>query len=360
MEISIVLGTRPQIIKSALVIHECLRRGLEIEIIHTGQHYEYTLSQVFLEEFNLPQPNVILGVGSGTHAYQTGEIMIRLEKKLIDSSPCIVVIPGDTNSALAGALTSAKIGIPVAHIESGARSYDMKMAEEINRRLIDHVSKILFAPTLNCKINLEKENVLGDIYLVGDTMYDVYLNFGCKIKSREILSELRLAEGKYAVLTIHRAENVDNLTTLRNIFNGLKEAELDIVFPMHPRTRDKLIEYRLGLPRNIHPINPLGYAEMLTLLKHARLLITDSGGLQKEAFWAKIPCITLRDRTEWIETVKMGVNFLVGSDPIKITQALNYVEDSYYRIKTIYNDNPFGDGRASERIVDILEDCVKK
>lgn len=357
MKTWIIIGTRPQIIKSAPVIHECLKQNLDIEIIHTGQHYDFILSQVFLEEFNLPNPKVNLEVGSGSHAYQTGEIMLRLEKHIIEHRPSLVLIPGDTNSALAGALTSVKLGIAVAHIEAGARCYDLKMAEEINRRLIDHCSQLLFAPTLNCKKNLVKESVVGEIFLTGDTMYDVFIKFSKK--TSDVTNKLGLKRGDYSVLTIHRAENADDPFKLRNIFEAVGKVGMKIVFPIHPRTRNRLKENGINMPDNILPINPVGYIEMLTLLKNARLVLTDSGGLQKESFWSRVPCITLREQTEWVETVEMGVNFITGTDPIKILQALEYIMNNYNEVKKRFKNNPFGDGRASERIVKIISSIQK-
>ncbi|MBO3839664.1 MAG: UDP-N-acetylglucosamine 2-epimerase (non-hydrolyzing) [Thermoproteota archaeon] len=357
MKTWIIIGTRPQIIKSAPVIHECLKQNLDIEIIHTGQHYDFILSQVFLEEFNLPDPKVNLEVGSGSHAYQTGEIMLRLERHIIEHRPSLVLIPGDTNSALAGALTSVKLGIAVAHIEAGARCYDLKMAEEINRRLIDHCSQLLFAPTLNCKKNLEKESVVGEIFLTGDTMYDAFIKFSKK--TSDVTNKLGLKRGDYAMLTIHRAENTDDPFKLRNIFEAVGKVGMKIVFPIHPRTRNRLKENDINMPDNILPINPVGYIEMLTLLKNAKLVLTDSGGLQKESFWSRIPCITLREQTEWVETVEIGVNLITGTDPVKILQALEYIMNNYNEVKKRFKNNPFGDGRASERIVKVISSIRK-
>ena len=360
MSLFLVIGTRPQIIKSALIIHESLMQGLEMKIIHTGQHYDYGLSQVFLEEFSLPDPIVNLNVGSGSHAFQTAEIMLRLEKYFIRNRPSLVLIPGDTNSALAGALTSVKLGIPVGHIEAGARCYDMRMAEEINRRLIDHCSEILFAPTDNCKSNLERESVVGEIYLTGDTMYDIFLRFKDRAQRCGILDRLDLAEKEYALLTLHRAENVDDPMRLRAILKGIQETEINVVFPIHPRTRNRIKEQKISLQdSNIRTIDPVGYIEMMKMLKHAKIVLTDSGGLQKEAFWSKTPCITIRDRTEWSETVEMGVNFITGADPIKIIQAVKYVQENYGEIKNRFKENPFGDGKASEKMVEILKEKIK-
>jgi len=356
LSFAIIFGTRPQIIKSAPIIQEALKSGLELEIIHTGQHYDYQLSQIFIDEFSLPNPSVNLEVGSGSHAYQTGEIMLRLEKYLLRDKPSLVLVPGDTNSALAGALTCVKLGIPVAHIEAGARCYDMSMAEEINRRLIDHCSKILFAPTLNCKRNLEKESVLGEIYLAGDTMYDVFLKFEDEVDRSDILKKLGLSDKEYGLLTLHRAENVDDPVRLRSILKGIGEAKMKVVFPIHPRTVNRLKEYSISLEySNVRIIDPLGYIEMIRLLKHAKLVLTDSGGLQKEAFWSKTPCITLRDSTEWTETVEAGVNQIVGADAEKIAQAIRAVDEKYDEIKERFKGNPFGDGNAAKKIVEILK-----
>lgn len=360
MSVSIVFGTRPQIIKSAPIIHEALKSGMELKIIHTGQHYDYELSQVFIEEFSLPEPTVNLEVGSGSHAYQTGEIMLRLEKYLLKDNPSLVLVPGDTNSALAGALASVKLGIPVAHIEAGARCYDMTMAEEVNRRLVDHCSKILFAPTQNCRRNLEKESVLGEIYLVGDTMYDVFLRFKNRVDECNILDKLKLPDKEYCLLTLHRAENVDKVERLMGILDGIINSNVKTLFPIHPRTQKKLKECGISLNNtNIEVIEPVGYVEMLKLLKHAKIVLTDSGGLQKEAFWSRTPCITLRDRTEWIETVDMGVNFLAGANPAKIAKAIDLIEKNYDSIMERFTGNPFGDGDASRRIVDVISKNIR-
>jgi len=356
VSIYLVIGTRPQIIKSAPIIHESLKQGLEMKIIHTGQHYDYELSQVFLEEFSLPKPSINLNVGSGSHTFQTAEIMLRLEKFLLNEKPSILSIPGDTNSALGGALTSAKLGVPIAHIEAGARCYDMKMAEEINRRLIDHCSEILFAPTTNCKENLEKESVIGKIHLTGDTMYDIFLKFKDKVHKCDIFDRLDLSEKEYSLLTLHRSENVDDPAKLRSILKGIQESEINVLFPIHPRTKNRLKEQNISLEKStIKTIEPLDYIEMLKLLKHARIMLTDSGGVQKEAFWSKTPCITIRDRTEWTETVEMGVNLLSEADPNKLMKTIKDVEENYREIKRKFKGNPFGDGRASNRIIKILK-----
>jgi UDP-N-acetylglucosamine 2-epimerase len=357
MTIILVVGTRPQIIKSVPVINEALKQDLEMQIIHTGQHYDYALSQVFFDELSSPEPLANLNVGSGSHVFQTAEIMLQLEKYLVSEKPSFVLVPGDTNSALASALASVKLGIPVAHLESGARSYDMHMAEEINRRLIDHCAQTLFAPTSNCKKNLEEESVTGEIFQTGDTMFDVFVNFKDKADKSAITSKLDLTNEEYAILTTHRAENVDDPEKLKKMLSAIQNAQMTVIFPIHPRTKERLKENGVSLNgTNIRTIDPVGYIEMLALLKNAKVVITDSGGLQKEAFWSKTPCITIRDRTEWTETVDLGVNFITDVDPIRITQALKHIQDNYREIKNRFKSNPYGDGKASEKIVKILKD----
>ncbi|MCW3995863.1 MAG: UDP-N-acetylglucosamine 2-epimerase (non-hydrolyzing) [Candidatus Bathyarchaeota archaeon] len=358
-KIFLVLGTRPQIIKSVPILQEALKQDLCIQIIHTGQHYDASLSQVFFDELSPSAPLVNLNVGSGSHIYQSAEIMLRLEKHLIMEKPSLVLVPGDTNSAFAGAIASVKLGIDVAHLESGARSYDMKMAEEINRRLIDHSAQLLFAPTANCQKNLQGESVTGEIYLTGDTMYDNFLNFTNQADKNSIWEELNLIDNDYILLTTHRSENVDDPAKLQGILQTVQKAKMHVIFPIHPRTKERLKRSGISFNNtNIRAINPVGYIEMLALLKHAKIAITDSGGLQKEAFWSKTPCITIRDRTEWTETVDLGVNFITDVNPARITQALKHIKENYTEIKSKFRNNPYGDGKASEKIVRILKEKI--
>jgi UDP-N-acetylglucosamine 2-epimerase len=357
--IFLIVGTRPQIIKSTPIVEEAVSQGLDIRIIHTGQHYDPSLSQAFFDELSIATPFANLDVGSGSHIYQTAEIMLRLEKYLVQKKPSLVLVPGDTNSALSGAIASVKQGIDLAHLESGARSYDMKMAEEINRRLIDHCAQILFAPTSNCKKNLENESVTGKIFQTGDTMYDVFLCFKEKASKSNIIEDLGLAGQEYVVLTAHRAENVDSPAKLKEMLQAIQEIGMPVIFPIHPRTKERLKDAGISLSgTNIRTIDPVGYIEMLGLLGHAKIVITDSGGLQKEAFWSKTPCITIRDRTEWTETVELGVNFVTDINPVKISQAISNIQDNYADIKKKFTVNPYGDGKASERIVKILKNKI--
>jgi len=364
MKVVLVLGTRPQIIKSALLIHYLYKDPkIDFVLIHTGQHYDYEMSKVFFEELNLPEPYANLNVGSGSHAQQTATMILRLEEVLAREKPDLIIVPGDTNSTLAGALTAVKMGISVAHVEAGARSYDMKMPEEINRRVVDHISSLLFTPTKTCTENLLKESIeKRKIFEVGDTMYDVLLHQLPKVENSTILNQLNLRPRDYIFLTIHRQENVDNAERLTNVIKALSELkEFDVVSPLHPRTMKRLEEFnlltKLESLKHIKIIKPVGYIEALALIKNAKLVLTDSGGIQKEAFWLKTPCITLRENTEWVETVELGVNKLVGTDPVRIFSSVKEVLNNESEIKRRIekSPNPFGDGRASERIVEIVK-----
>jgi UDP-N-acetylglucosamine 2-epimerase (non-hydrolysing) len=368
MRITIVLGARPQIVKSSLFIHLASKdKRILLQIVHTGQHYDYEMTRVFFEELDLPEPDSNLGVGSGTHAQQTAKMMLLLEEVWKKQRPDVVLVPGDTNSTLAGALTAAKLTIPVAHMEAGARSYDMEMPEEINRRLADHCSAQLFTPTNNCTRNLLKEGIpKKTICEAGDTMYDVLLQQLPKAEKTTILGDLGLKAKTYALLTTHRPENVDAPLKLRNIVEAMVEmAPLKIVFPVHPRTQKMLgtikLFDRIAKQKHIKIIKPTGYHETLTLIQNASVVVTDSGGMQKEAFWLKTPCVTIRKNTEWIETTELGVNTLVGNDVQEIVRTTRKMIEEGDRIieKIGKTRNPFGDGRASRRILEALKKLDK-
>jgi UDP-N-acetylglucosamine 2-epimerase len=361
MKLALIVGARPQIIKSAPIIHEAMKNPeIKLYIIHTGQHYDYVMSKIFFEELSLPEPTVNLNVGSGSHAKQTAKIMIGVEKAISRIKPDAVIIPGDANSALAGCLASAKLLVPVCHVESGLRSYDMTMPEEINRRLIDHCSTILFTPTKTAYENLIMEGVGRDyLFLVGDTMYDEFLKLRGKIDKSEALIKLNINPNDYVLLTLHRQENVDNTDKLRKIMKAIIQISsiVKVVFPIHPRTYKKL--RRIGLinklsRENIVLTEPLGYLDMLKLEKEARLILTDSGGVQKEAYWFSKPCLTLRYNTEWIETVNYGVNTLVGAE----TEYIVSKTKNILNLNLKYNNLPkvFGDGDASSKILNTLID----
>ncbi len=363
MKLMLVLGARPQIIKSAPIIREALRKSeIELQIVHTGQHYDYEMSKIFFSELDLPSPSVNLGVGSGTHAWQTARIMTGLEKEMLRLKPDLVLVPGDTNSTLAGALAAVKLHMPVGHVEAGARSYDMRMPEEVNRRLTDHCSRLLFAPTQNCAENLRKEGLLNEyIHFSGDTMYDVLLYHLPKALKSDILDKFDLQNENYGVVTLHRPENVDNPEALRSIVEALmKLKDLTLFFPVHPRAMKMLkaasLLGHLRKAKHLRLADPVGYLDMLHLVKQAKIVFTDSGGLQKEAFWLHTPCLTFRDRTEWVETVELGTNVLVGNNKNSIVQKVKeYLSVEDFKMKLRGLPNPFGDGCASEKIVGILK-----
>ncbi|MFQ6064313.1 MAG: non-hydrolyzing UDP-N-acetylglucosamine 2-epimerase [Candidatus Bathyarchaeia archaeon] len=359
----LVIGARPQIIKSAPIIHEASEDAeVEFQIVHTGQHYDFEMSKIFFGELELPDPVVNLGVGSGSHASQTGRMIVGLESTIEDLEPDLVLVPGDTNSTLAGALAAVKLHVPVGHVEAGARSYDMRMPEEVNRRLTDHCSRTLFAATESCVENLLKEGISEDwICLSGDTMYDALLGHVSGASRSRVLGRLGLDVGEYAVLTVHRPENVDDPPALRGIVEALVELEeLKIVFPVHPRTLERLkatgLLERVREAEHVRIVDPVGYHDMLRLVEDAKIVFTDSGGLQKEAFWLHTFCITLRATTEWIETVELGANVLVGNSRERIVGKVREclaLESLDSKLKGV--PNPFGDGSASTRIIEVLK-----
>ena len=314
-----VVGARPQFIKTA-VVSRALKStsGAREILIHTGQHYDENMSDVFFEELEIPHPDIHLGVGSGSHAVQTGQMLEKLERVFIDEKPGCVLVYGDTNSTLAGALAAAKLHVPVAHIEAGLRSFNRRTPEEINRVLADHVSNMLFAPTEAAVENLQREGIAGyGVRLVGDVMYDAALHYGAKAEQMStILDKLGLAPAGYVLATVHRAENTDDPKRLRAIVGGLRMVaeELPVIMPLHPRTRAAL--EREGMveraSQHIQLTDPVGYMDMMMLEKNSRLVATDSGGVQKEAFFYRVPCVTLREETEWVELVTLGWNVCVS------------------------------------------------
>jgi UDP-N-acetylglucosamine 2-epimerase len=339
-----VVGARPQFVKAAMV-SRVLRKKHEEILLHTGQHYDYEMSKAFFDVMSIPEPDYNLGVGSGPHGWQIAKMLAGIEEVHLKVKPDCVLVYGDTNSTLAGALAAAKLHVSVAHVEAGLRSFNMSMPEEVNRRLTDHISSILFCPTSTAVKNLKNEGIRENVHLVGDVMYDAALAFE-KVKS-DILARLRLKPKGYYLLTVHRASNTDRKENLKAVLDAL--AGLRVIFPAHPRTMKLLKEHKLRTPANVKIIKPVNYVESIHLIKNAKKLLTDSGGMQKEAYFFGVPCITLREETEWVETVKDGWNTLTGPDEKKIRQAIKNFEPSGKR------PSSYGDGRASEKLVRILE-----
>jgi UDP-GlcNAc3NAcA epimerase len=351
MKIVSIIGARPQFIKCALLSRE-LRKFHRDILVHTGQHYDYNMNRIFFDELGIPEPDYNLGIGSGSHGYQTGEMLKKIEEVLVNEKPDLVIVYGDTNTTLAGALAAVKLHTKTAHVESGLRSFDKSMPEEINRILTDHCSDYLFCPTQTAVDNLKKENLISGVYLTGDVMVDVLSNNREIAERSDILDVLKLKSKHYIVLTLHRANNTDlreNLDVLIDVLIRLSETGETIVFPMHPRTRKLLVKYDLfrDLEAKVYIVDPLGYLEFLKLLNHSRKVLTDSGGIQKEAYILKVPCITLRENTEWVETVHDGWNVLVGMNADAIIEAV-----SDFDPKTKQND-VFGTG-ACNIIADLL------
>jgi len=353
MKISIILGTRPEIIKMSPIIRVCERLSLDYCILHTGQHYSYTMDQVFFEQLELPEAKYNLDVGSGSHAEQTGRMLIGIEKVLQKEDPDVVLVEGDTNTVLAGALAAVKLGISVGHIEAGLRSYDRGMPEEINRILADHSSDYLFAPTEKSKQILLGEGIAEEkIFVTGNTVVDaVFQNSKISKSKRNVLDDLGLNCNEYVLATVHRQENVDNERRLRGIVEGLektRELGFDLVYPVHPRARKRMKTFGVK-PNGLRLVEPLDYLSFLQLESNARLVLTDSGGVQEEACILGVPCVTLRDNTERPETLEVGANVLAGTNPCEIVDKVKLMldhRDSW--------ENPFGDGEAGRRIIRLM------
>jgi UDP-GlcNAc3NAcA epimerase len=320
-------------------------------LLHTGQHDDYLMSQVFFDELGLPAPNINLEVGPGRHGQQTGEMLARIEEAIIEQKPDTVLVYGDTNSALAGGLAACKLRVRLAHIEAGLRSFNCEMPKEHNRLLTDHCSDLLFCPTSTAVRNLEREGITRGVCQVGDTMYESVLRFADISRDRStILKALHLMPGKYLLATVHRPSNTDNTENLGAIFDALAQTGETVISPMHPRTSSRLTDVaRDIIPGSVRIIFPVGYFDMLMLQQHARRILTDSGGVQKEAYFLRVPCITLRDETEWIETLEGGWNILAGVDPARIQQAVaSEPANPNARVEL------FGDGESGRHIVEQL------
>ncbi|GAB6153143.1 UDP-N-acetylglucosamine 2-epimerase (non-hydrolyzing) [Desulfosporosinus burensis] len=351
MKVITVLGARPQFIKAA-PLSEALRKNHEEKIVHTGQHYDYQMSDVFFEELGIPKPDYFLGVGSKQHGAQTGEMLTGVEEILLKEKPDWVLVYGDTNSTLAGALAAAKLHIPLAHVEAGLRSYNRQMPEEVNRVLTDHVSTLMFCPTDQAVKNLSQEGLTQGVVRTGDVMADALYYHARRAEERSLQKNLRYPKKSYLLATVHRAENTDDPSRLQGIMQAFTQIEGQIVLPLHPRTKKLLKDHHLTIPKNVDVIEPVGYLEMIFLEKEAELILTDSGGVQKEAYLWQVPCVTLRDETEWVETVNTGWNTLTGANPEEIVGAV-----MNYRNKPLppYLENLYGNGRASAEIVAAME-----
>ncbi len=343
-----IVGARPQFIKAAPVSRALTSHFNEV-MIHTGQHYDYEMSDLFFKEMDMRQPDFNLGIGGGTHGAQTGMMLIELEKVMSSVKPDCILVYGDTNSTLAGALTAAKAGTPLAHVEAGLRSYNRAMPEEVNRVLTDHVSTWLFCPTDVAVQNLKKEGIVKGVHQIGDVMYDALLhNLEIAREKSQILARMSLKKGEYALATVHRAGNTDNRNNMQSILDALGLLPTRVIFPVHPRTRKRIEEWELAVNSNVSLIEPLGPLDILQLLENANCILTDSGGMQREAYLLGARCITLREETEWVETVSAGWNSLAGVDAKRIR--------ALYETWKPAGERPllYGDGRAAEKIVQIL------
>lgn len=354
-----IVGARPQFIK-VLPLANDMQKVFDSKVIHTGQHYDYEMSQIFFSQLDIPEPDCNLNIGSGTHGVQTAEMIKRTEQALKKYKPALVLVFGDTNSTLAGALAAAKMNIPVAHVEAGMRSFRRSMPEEVNRVVSDHVSSVLLCSTENARKNLKKEGLKDRAFVTGDIMYDALKKVLplCR-ENGKMLERLGLEKKKYHLLTLHRDYNTDNKKGLAFLLKKLGQLNEKIVFPVHPRTRKAIKSFGLWdvlkKQKNIMVLEPLGYVDFLTLQKNAKTILTDSGGVQKEAYLLKVPCITLRDETEWVETLKSNANILAGRYGSRLKKAVRRSGRGRRWDKDI-----FGNGNASKKILKILDSFLQK
>ena len=349
MKVLTIVGARPQFIKAWPVQRALLRAGIEELLVHTGQHYDDLMSQVFFDEMGIVAPTRNLGVGSGNHGEQTGRMLTEIERLLIAERPDTVLVYGDTNSTLAGALAAAKLGVRIAHVEAGLRSFNRSMPEEHNRVLTDHSSDLLLCPTQTAVDNLSREGITGGVHLVGDVMYDAVLHFGGLARERSrVLDDVRVEPGAYYLATIHRPYNTDDPDRLHALLAALDALPRPVVLPLHPRTRQRLGARGVSTA-SLRLIDPVGYLDMLQLEQHAAAILTDSGGVQKEAYFFGVPCFTLRSETEWVETVASGWNTLVGADPASLPDVV-----SRWRRPDDAAPACFGRGDAADQIAAVL------
>ncbi len=348
-EILTIIGARPQLIKAAMVSRALKNAGIREDIIHTGQHYDHNMSAVFLQEMGIPEPVVNLGIGGGSHGAQTADMLKEIEAYLLRSSvkPKYLMVYGDTNSTLAGALAAIKLGIPVIHVEAGLRSFNMEMPEEINRILTDRISSLLFCSSPVGINHLKNEGISEGVYDVGDVMHDAVIAFSGIEPENNTLVNFVKSNTDFALLTLHRPSNVDTLERLQQVMDALGTVDIPILWPVHPRVSSKLD--KVNLPENVTTIAPLSYTQIVWTLAKSKKVLTDSGGLQKEAYWLKTPCITIRNETEWVETLDNGWNILAGNRLDELAQL--------FKLKPTADWKPlYGDGKASEKIASIIKD----
>ena len=349
MKIVSIVGARPQFIKAAAVSRALRERHREV-LVHSGQHYDYEMSGIFFDGLELPPPDANLRVGSGSHGAQTAAMLTGVEGVLLAERPDYLLIYGDTNSTLAGALAASKLSVRIAHVEAGLRSFNRRMPEEINRVVADHLSDLLLCPSDTAVRNLADEGITRNVHVVGDVMLDV-LNWAKQrlaAKPPDILARLGLTRQRYLLATVHRSENTDDLARLSQILIAFNSLDEPVVFPVHPRAKKMISDSRCRIEPHVRLIDPVGYLDMMAMAGEARLILTDSGGLQKEAYWLGVPCLTMRDETEWVETVEAGWNTLVGSDSKRIINAVNAFAPNGSR-PVLY-----GDGFAAVKCVELL------
>lgn len=346
-----IVGARPQFIKAATVSRAFAEQGINEVLVHTGQHYDTNMSDIFFDELRIPRPNYHLGIGGGTHGQMTGRQLEKIEEVLLTERPDWVLVYGDTNSTLAGALAAVKLHIPVAHVEAGLRSFNRRMPEEINRVVTDHASCLLFAPTATAVRNLADEGITGDkVQLVGDVMFDAALFYRDLARQPVWFDGLGVGEGEFVLCTIHRAENTDDIVRLSGILKGLADSGLPVILPLHPRTKAVIDHSGIVMANTIRIVPPVGYLEMVWLEMHCRVVATDSGGVQKEAYFHCKPCVTLRNETEWVELVAANANVLVGADSIALAAALA----EFTKPECEGHMRLYGDGNAASKIVQEL------
>lgn len=349
LSIMTIVGARPQFIKAAAIsrsIASDYAGDISEAIIHTGQHFDHRMSEIFFEELKIPRPAKNLEIKGGAHGKATGAMLSALEEEIITQKPDALMVYGDTNSTLAGALAAAKLHVPVIHIEAGLRSYNKRMPEEVNRILTDHVSDLLFCPSQTSKDILASEGIKDGVHVVGDVMFDVVKYYADKLAPADFGLET-----PFALMTLHRAENTDDPARMRGILEGVAQSGMRVLFPIHPRTKNALALAGMALPSNIKVVEPLSYLELLASLKACALVFTDSGGLQKEAFYLARPCVTLRDETEWTELVELGANRVVGAAPEEIVSAANALMAA-----PLATGRPYGDGDAADKVLRAISD----